>query len=91
VEPPETLRDDAPSPLERAIMAERLERFVDALHRLRPAERQAIVWRIELGYSHEEIAQRLGKTTDAARMTVSRAVRRLAKEMGLSGSDASTR
>jgi len=92
IEPPETLGDDAPSPLERAIMAERLERFVDALQRLRPAERQAVVWRIELGYSYDEIAQRLGKpSTDAARMTVSRALRRLAKEMGVSGSDASQR
>jgi len=84
VEPPETLADETPSPLERAIMAERLEKFVDALQRLRPVDRQAIVWRIELGYSYDEIAKRLGKPSiEAARMTVSRALARLANEMGL--------
>jgi RNA polymerase sigma factor (sigma-70 family) len=70
------------SPLERAILRERLDEFLGALQRLRPADRQAIVWRVELGYSIEEIARRLGKSEAAAAMTVSRALARLATEMG---------
>jgi RNA polymerase sigma-70 factor (ECF subfamily) len=89
IEPAEDLTDTEPSPLERAIMNQQMDRFVEALQRLRPADRQAIIWRIELGYSYEEIANRLGKpSVPAARMAVSRALQRLAKELGISESDA---
>lgn len=88
VEPPDNLQDAQPSPLERAIMGQDTDRFVDALQRLRPADRQAIIWRVELGYSYEEIAKRLGKSSEAAaRMAIKRALQRLAKEMGVSESD----
>jgi RNA polymerase sigma-70 factor, ECF subfamily len=70
------------SPLERAILRERLDQFLAALQRLRPSDRQVVVWRVELGYSTSDIAQRLGKTEGAAAMTVSRALARLAAEMG---------
>ena len=70
------------SPLEQAILRERLDDFLAALHRLRPVDRQVIVWRVELGYSTDEIARRLGKSQAAAAMTVSRALARLAAEMG---------
>ena len=53
------------------------------LRRLRPADRQVIVWRIELGYTADEIATKLGKSKAAAGMTVTRAMTRLAKEMNL--------
>jgi RNA polymerase sigma-70 factor (ECF subfamily) len=79
----EELHDTTPSPLEHAIMRERLEEFLEALQKLRPADRQAIVWRVELGYSIEEIARRLGKSKPAAGMTVSRALARLGTEMGI--------
>ena len=75
------LRDWHPSPLEAAIMREKLDRFLEALRKLRPADRQVIVWRIELGYTAEEIAAKLGKSTPAAGMTITRAMARLAKEM----------
>jgi RNA polymerase sigma-70 factor (ECF subfamily) len=74
-------RDWKPSPLEAAIMREQLDHFLDALRKLRPADRQVIVWRIELGYTADEIATKLGKSKAAAGMTVSRAMARLAKEM----------
>jgi RNA polymerase sigma-70 factor (ECF subfamily) len=80
---PERLTDDAASPLEIAIMRERLDGFIEALQRLRPADRQLIVWRIELGYSSEEIGRRLGKSTEAAGMAVKRALDRLAREMAI--------
>jgi len=84
----ELLPDDAPSPLEQAIMRQRTALFIEALQQLRPTDRQAIVWRIELGYSHEEIARRLGKSNaGAARMTVNRALRRLGNAMGVPTSE----
>ena len=81
VELPEQLADAGPSPLEEAIKGERLDRFLAALGRLRPADRQVIIWRIELGYSAAEIASRLGKSPAAAGMAVTRAVARLAQEL----------
>ena len=76
-------RDWKPSPLEAAIMRQQLDQFLEALRRLRPAERQVIVWRIELGYSLDEIATKLGKSKAAAGMSVSRAMTRLARELHL--------
>ena len=53
-----------------------------ALTRLRTEEREAIVARVEMGLSYQEIAEALGKPTpEAARMAVSRALMRLAREM----------
>ncbi len=71
------------SPLERVLGKEALERYEEALARLREGDREAIVARIELGMSYAEVAQALDKpTADAARMMVSRALVHLAKEMG---------
>ena len=70
------------SPLERAIGSEAVERYEAALARLRPGEREAIVARVEMDGSYQEIAHALGKASpDAARMAVSRALVRLAEEM----------
>jgi RNA polymerase sigma factor (sigma-70 family) len=75
------------TPLELAIGQEALERYEAALARLRTEEREAIVARVEMGLSYQEIAEALGKPTpEAARMAVSRALMRLAREM--EGSDA---
>jgi RNA polymerase sigma factor (sigma-70 family) len=76
-------KDWAPSPLEEAIMRQQLDRFLEALGRLRPSDRQVIVWRIELGYTADEIAGKLGKSRAAAGMTVSRAMDKLARELDL--------
>jgi RNA polymerase sigma factor (sigma-70 family) len=79
---PEDKVDPGPSPLERAIGRERLDRYDAALAKLRPTEREAIVARLELQQSYEEVALALGKpSADAARMTVARAVRNLIKAM----------
>lgn len=79
----EDVHDSQPSPLEAAIMRENLERFLEALQRLKPADRQVIVWRVELGYTVDEIASRLGKSKAAAGMTVTRAMARLGKELNV--------
>ncbi|MQA29084.1 MAG: sigma-70 family RNA polymerase sigma factor [Luteitalea sp.] len=83
VEVPDTLPDDTPSPLEIAIRRQGVATFLAALRRLKPSDRQVIIWRIELGYTVEEIAAQLGKSKPAAGMSVSRAVARLAKELGI--------
>lgn len=71
-----------PSPLEAAIGQEAMERYEAALERLRPADRQAIILRVELGCPMSEVAEALDKPSlDAARMAVSRALVRLAEEM----------
>lgn len=70
------------TPLELAIGEEALQRYEGALTRLRTEEREAIVARVEMGLSYQEIAEALGKpTSEAARMAVSRALMRLAREM----------
>jgi RNA polymerase sigma factor (sigma-70 family) len=74
--------DAANSPLEEAIGREAVARYERALERLKPEEREAIIARIEMGYSYDELAQVLGKPTpDAARKTAQRSLVRLAEEM----------
>jgi RNA polymerase sigma-70 factor, ECF subfamily len=80
------LQEDTPavdaSPVEAAIGAEALARYEEALSKLRDEERQAILLRVELQNSYEEIATALNKpTAAAARMSVTRALARLAQEM----------
>jgi RNA polymerase sigma-70 factor (ECF subfamily) len=75
-------QDQGLSPLEDAIGREAIERYERALATLRQEDREAVVARIELGYTNEEIAGLLGKpSANAARMAVERAIVRLAKEM----------
>jgi RNA polymerase sigma factor (sigma-70 family) len=71
-----------PSPLEQAIGSELLDRYEGALLRLKGDDHEAIVARIEMGLSWNEVAEVLGKNSAAsAQMTVNRALVRLAKEM----------
>jgi RNA polymerase sigma-70 factor (ECF subfamily) len=75
--------DDGTSPVEAAIGREAMERYEAALGRLSSIDREAVVCRIELGMSHEEIAEALGKpSAGAARVAVSRALVKLAEAMG---------
>jgi RNA polymerase sigma factor (sigma-70 family) len=74
--------DDGPSPLEAAIGHQALERYEAALAGLRPGDREAIIARIELGFTYDEVAQLLGKPTgNAARMAVERAIVRLIERL----------
>jgi RNA polymerase sigma factor (sigma-70 family) len=78
----ESFRSAGPSPLEEAIGREALAQYEAALETLRPADREAIIARLELQQSYEEVAIALGKpTADAARMAVIRAVKALVKAM----------
>lgn len=70
------------SPLEEAIGQEAFERYQSALARLKPEEREAVIARVEMGYSYADLAEMLGKPTpDAARKAAQRALLRLAEEM----------
>jgi|SRR6187431_2183213 len=74
--------DAAASPLEEAVGREALERYEQALARLKPEDREAVIAKMELDCSYAELARTLGKpSADAARMAVSRALLRLAEEM----------
>lgn len=81
-EPSDDIPDLRPSPLESAIGREVVERYETALAGLTEEQQEAVILRIEMGYSHQQIAEALGKSsTDAARMVVSRALLRLADAM----------
>ncbi|HEY0874372.1 MAG TPA: sigma-70 family RNA polymerase sigma factor [Vicinamibacterales bacterium] len=70
------------SPLEAAIGSEAMERYEHALARLHDVERQAVIARLELGYSYAEVAALVNKpTAGAARVAISRAVTKLARYM----------
>ena len=70
--------DGGPSPLEAAIGKAGLEQYEAALSALRPIDREAIIARVELGFTYEEVAAALGKpSANAARMAVERALVRL--------------
>jgi RNA polymerase sigma-70 factor (ECF subfamily) len=76
------VEDVGVSPLEGAITREGVERYETALATLDPADREAIIARLELGLTHQEIAEALGKPSpDAARMMVARAMVQLARAM----------
>ncbi len=79
---PEQLADERTSPLDQLIGSEKVRRYEAAVQRLRPPDREAIVGRIELEYSYAELAVVLNKpSADAARVAVTRAMKRLADEM----------
>lgn len=82
----EDLVEEGPSPLEEAIGKETLEAYESALERLEPKQKEAIVLRLELGWTHQQVAEALGSpSADAARMLVTRALARVAELMGDKG------
>jgi RNA polymerase sigma-70 factor, ECF subfamily len=73
---------DSTSPFEAALRVQSYERYRQALEALKPRDRKMVVARVEAQWSYPEIANRFGlPTVDAARVAVSRAMKRLAKEM----------
>jgi RNA polymerase sigma factor (sigma-70 family) len=78
---PETLAASAASPLDRAIAAETETRYRAALARLTPSDRELIVAHVELDYTHEQLGCMTGRSPNAARMALRRAVGRLAESM----------
>jgi RNA polymerase sigma-70 factor (ECF subfamily) len=75
------LADREPSPLDHAIGSDIEARYRAALARLDPAERELIVAHVELDYTHEQLGCMGGRSPNAARMALQRALCRLAAEM----------
>ena len=71
-----------PSPLESAVTREAVGRYEAALKALSPEDREAIVGRLELHYSYQELSEAWGvSSADTARKRVERALKRLAMVM----------
>jgi RNA polymerase sigma-70 factor, ECF subfamily len=70
------------SPHADAVSVEKWARYRAALDGLSESDREAVVARLELGYSYEQIALMTGRrSADAARMAVRRAVLQLARQL----------
>lgn len=82
VELPVDLVSDRTSPLEVAVQAEAYQQYREALGGLGVRDRELVVARIEAQWSVAEIAKRFEmSTTDAARMAVGRAIKRLTTKL----------
>ena len=67
--------------LEQQVGRETMEAYESALGRLTEPQQEAVIMRIEFGYSYPQIAEATASTPNAARMLVARALVRLAEEM----------
>jgi RNA polymerase sigma factor (sigma-70 family) len=70
-----------PSPLEQAIARENQERYRAALARLSRRDQELVVAHVELDYSHAQLGCMIGRSPNAARMALCRALERLAIHM----------
>jgi RNA polymerase sigma factor (sigma-70 family) len=78
----ESIADRSPSAVERAIGADQLRRFEEAVERLPEDQRQAVILRIEFGYTSAQIAEAMDRPSpDAARMVVARGLANLARAL----------
>lgn len=82
VELEETMADKVAAPEARAIAQERVERYEAALSTLPETQQEALILRLEMGFSYPEIATAVGSpSANAARMMVVRALERLTEVM----------
>ena len=71
-----------PSPLEQAVGAQLLEAYDLGLGTLTDAQREAVILRVEFGYTYPEVAEAIeAVSVDAARMLVVRGLERLTEAM----------
>jgi RNA polymerase sigma-70 factor (ECF subfamily) len=79
----ESLRkiDAAPGPEAWALGRELQERVTDEIHRLRPADRKAVLLRVAGELPYDEIAEILHVTPNAARLRVHRGMSRLRERL----------
>jgi RNA polymerase sigma-70 factor, ECF subfamily len=83
----DSLPSAQPSPLQRAVDGQGIERYESALAQLNEADREAIICRFEMGYSYDALARATDRRTpDAARKLTERALRRLLAFMAPDGS-----
>jgi RNA polymerase sigma-70 factor, ECF subfamily len=70
-----------PSALDRVIGREAFDRYEAATEELSDTDCQLIVMHVELGMTTAQIAEELGKSPDAARVALARALKRLSAAM----------
>lgn len=76
----EAIPDAGPSPLELLIGKELAEQYEAALERLTPEQAEAVLMRVEMGFTYEQIREAMGgPSPDAARMLVARGLVRLSE------------
>jgi RNA polymerase sigma-70 factor (ECF subfamily) len=81
-----SVEDRARSPVDLAMEVEARDRYDAALSTLSPDDREAVIARVELGMTYQEICRALDRPSpDAVRMAIGRALVRLSKEMGRDG------
>jgi RNA polymerase sigma-70 factor (ECF subfamily) len=79
----ESQPDPGPSVVERHLGREFVERYEAALLELGPDQREAIILRIEFGFSYGEVAEAIGNpSANATRMLVVRGLARIAARLG---------
>jgi RNA polymerase sigma-70 factor (ECF subfamily) len=79
---PSDLPDGGASPLEAAIERESVERYEAALETLPAKQREAVVMRLEMGFTYREIAEMLGSPSEeAARVSIRRSLARLKRHL----------
>ena len=71
-----------PLPLDRAVNLETLQAYELALNALEPDQREAVILRIELGLSHEEIASQTSLPLGTVKSHIRRALLRLRQLLG---------
>ena len=82
----EDLPDELPSAVEQAIGREAMEAYEAALAALPEVQQEAVILRVEFGYSYPEIAAALDRpSANAVRMMVARALVQLAEVMHARG------
>jgi non-specific serine/threonine protein kinase len=79
---PSDLPDEGASPLQAAIERESVERYEAALATLPEKQREAVVMRLEMGFTYREIAEMLGSPSEeAARISIRRSLARLKRHL----------
>ena len=69
------------SPFQRAVDADTWRRYRAALETLSSRDRELVVGHLELDYSHAQLGCMIGRSPNAARMALARAMARLAERM----------
>src|SRR4051812_10085000 len=78
----ESIADQGPSPHDTAVGADVEARYRRALALLTERDRELVVGRVELGYSHQQLAAMSGRrSADSARVALHRALIKLAEGM----------
>ena len=76
------MRINSPISLENAIGAEAQDAYELALSQMSEEQQEAVVLRIEFGFTYQQVADAIGSpSANAARMMISRALIKLAEEM----------